>query len=384
VKQRGARDSHYAVIVLGAGPGGAAAAAESSRRGLRTALVGRDAGARPSVGECLPPGIRPQLEKAGVWNEFLRAGHTPSAGIRSVWGSPEPMDRDFLLSPYGAGWHIDRARFDSMMRSSAMRCGAESLDCVGLRGVTRTAAGWRLELATEDGDYQVEGSLIIDATGRASVFARRAGVKRRLLDSLTGAAGYFSLRENASIEPVLLVEAAENGWWYTAPLPGGKLVAVFLADAEYIQRAMITKTSRWIELLHTTAQQRRRIEAHGGVLQGGIHIVPAESSFLEQVAGDGWIAAGDSAAAFDPLSSQGILSAVSSGLSAAQTAAAWLEGDTEAPVAYADSTRARYAGYLAHRDIYYRIEQRWPLSDFWKARQAPPPALTSRRKVVTA
>jgi len=379
MKQRRPLASHFDVIVLGAGPSGSAAAAESARHGLRTAHVGRDAGAGPNIGECLGPGIRPQLEKAGVWNEFLRAGHTRSTGIRSFWGSPEAADRDFLLSPYGAGWHVDRARFDAMMRSSAMRCGAEPLECASLRGVARTAAGWRLELATEAGERLLEGSIVIDATGRPSVFARRAGAKRRLLDSLTGVAGYFSLGDSASSESVLLVEAVENGWWYTAPLPGGRLVAVFLTDADYIQRAMLTQAGKWLGLLQSTMQQHRRVGSHGGVLQGGIRILPAESSFLEQVAGDAWIAAGDSAAAFDPLSSQGILSAISSGVAAAQTAAAWLAGDRKAPAAYADSTRARYAEYLAHRDIYYRIEQRWPASGFWKTRHEPPPALSYRK-----
>src|SRR5271154_4073596 len=118
------RDRSRAVVVLGAGPCGSAAAAELARRGWPTVLVGRTCDRRPNIGECLPPGIRPQLEKAGVWEEFLHAGHTLSLGIRSAWGSQTLADRDFLLSPYGAGWHVDRARFDAMMRASALRSGA--------------------------------------------------------------------------------------------------------------------------------------------------------------------------------------------------------------------------------------------------------------------
>src|SRR5580704_11135369 len=94
----------FAALVLGAGPSGSAAAAELARHGFPTALVGRSGNQRANIGECLPPGIRPQLEKACVWEEFLSAGHIPSVGIRSIWGSTEPVDRDFLLSPYGAGW----------------------------------------------------------------------------------------------------------------------------------------------------------------------------------------------------------------------------------------------------------------------------------------
>jgi len=387
--QRDARDSRFAVVVLGAGPGGAAAAAELARRGLRSALVGRRVDPRPNdprpndprpnVGECLPPGIRPQLEKAGVWESFLRAGHTPSAGIRSIWGGPEAADRDFIFSPYGAGWHIDRARFDAMMRNSAISCGAEWIDCQALRDVSQTPSGWRIDLTTDDGERSLQGSVVIDATGRASAFARRIGVKRRMLDRLTGVAGYYSLDESAlPIDPVLLVEAVEDGWWYSAPLPGGRLIAVFLTDADYVQSERLTQTDRWTSRLQATVQQRRRIQTYGGKLDGAVRILSAESSFLERISGDGWLATGDAAAAFDPLSSQGIVSAISSGLDAAQTTAAWIEGDDQAPAQYAQRTRGKYAEYLAHRQIYYGIERRWPASRFWRTRHAAPEALSAR------
>lgn len=376
------RDCAFAAVVLGAGPAGSAAAAELARRGLPVALIGRN-DQRASIGECLPPGIRPQLEKAGVWQEFLCAGHTPSAGICSLWGSPAPSYRDFLLSPYGKGWHIDRSRFDAMMRDSAIHCGAKWLDCLAVRHVERLSSGWRIQLSAEPGDFFVDTRLVMDATGRSSVFARRAGAKRISLDRLAGAAGYFSCRNVSSVvEPVLLVEAVENGWWYTAPLPEGKLVAVFMTDSDFIQQEKLTQKAPWMAQLASAVEQKQRIEGHGFELEGAIRIVPAESSFLDRIAGDGWLAAGDAAAAFDPLSSQGIIAAVSSGLEAARTAFAWLGGDENAPVAYAERVRKGYAEYLAHRGIYYGIEQRWSESSFWKMRHAPSSILAAKKEAV--
>jgi flavin-dependent dehydrogenase len=372
----------FAALVLGAGPSGSAAAAELARHGFPTALVGRD-NLRANIGECLPPGIRPQLEKACVWEEFLRAGHMPSLGIRSIWGSTEPADRDFLLSPYGAGWHIDRGRFDLMMRHAALRSGAEWLECHALRDVERIPSGWRLKFAAPSGDCHLEAPLVVDATGRASVFARRAGAKRISLDRLVGVAGYFSSRDvPSSVEPVILVEAVENGWWYTAPLPAGKLIAVFMTEAEFIQRHKLTQAGPWLELLDATVAQGRRIRGHGCTLDGEIRVVQAESSFLDRIVGDCWIAAGDAAAAFDPLSSQGITAAVSSGLSAAQTAIAWIKGDDKAPLAFAERVRRGYAEYLTQRNLYYRMEQRWPESSFWKMRQKSPTSISAEKEVL--
>ena len=368
------------VVVLGAGPSGSAAATELARRGLPALLIGRNCDHRPNIGECLPPGIRPTLEKAGVWEAFLRAGHTPSVGIRSSWGSHELADRDFLLSPYGAGWHIDRTRFDAMMRGSALCSGAEWLECLALRDVEQTGDGWRINLSTDSGDRSVNTPFVIDTTGRACVFARRVGAKRIAMDRLVGAAGYFSFHATSSLmEPVLLLEAAENGWWYTAPLPEGKLIAVFLTDADFIQREKFTQPDRWMAQLASTNELSRRIQKYGLLLDGEIRIVQAESSFLDRVAGDGWLAAGDAAASFDPLSAQGITSAINSGLDAAHAAAAWLTGDREALIAYANHVRRSYAEYLTHRSVYYRIERRWASAEFWKSRHAPPPGFSARR-----
>src|SRR5438045_2959415 len=247
-----ARESAFLAVVLGAGPSGSAAAAELARRGLPVALIGRS-DPRSNIGECLPPGIRPQLEKAGVWPEFLQAGHTPSTGIRSLWGSPAPGNNDFLLSPYGKGWHIDRSRFDAMMRASALHCGAKWLECQAVRQVERLRQGWRITLSADSGDFCVDTLLVVDATGRSSVFARRVGAKRIALDRLAGVAGYFSSSDvSLPVEPVLLVEAVENGWWYTAPLPAGKLIAAFMTDAEFIQQEKLTQADRWLAQLAST------------------------------------------------------------------------------------------------------------------------------------
>jgi len=350
------------IAILGAGPAGGVAALELARRGFRVVLIGPAPDTRPNVGECLSPGIRPELEKAGVWENFLGAGHSVSAGIRSYWGSDAPADRDFVFSPYGAGWHVDRVRLDTMLRAEAIRNGAVWMECASPRKIERFNAGWRIAL----GDDAVDASFVIDATGRASVFARQVGARRRSLDRLMGAVAYAS--GISDIEPVLMVEAVENGWWYSAPLPGGKMVVAFMTDADRIQRAGLMAPDRWTAQLANAPHHRDRVERHAGRLDGPIRIVPAESSFLDRIAGDGWIAAGDAAAAFDPLSSQGIATAISSGMDVAQTVASWSRGDHRALAAYASRIRQNYTRYLANREAYYRMEPRWPDSSFWASR----------------
>ncbi len=48
-----------------------------------------------------------------------------------------------------------------------------------------------------------------------------------------------------------------------------------------------------------------------------VHVRDASSALLSQAAGDGWIAIGDAAASFDPVTSQGLMNALSTALVAA-------------------------------------------------------------------
>src|ERR1019366_10732148 len=54
-------------------------------------------------------------------------------------------------------------------------------------------------------------------------------------DGLGGLVGLLAPGSAASsADPVLLLEAAEDGWWYSAPLPGGAMVAAYMTDEDAV------------------------------------------------------------------------------------------------------------------------------------------------------
>jgi hypothetical protein len=78
----------------------------------------------------------------------------------------------------------------------------------------------------------------------------------------------------------------------------------------------------------------RKLETHGYAIVAKPQPTDARSSRLERFHGEGWLAAGDAAIAFDPLSSQGILSALYSGLKSGQAVVGCLGGDCEVLLQY--------------------------------------------------
>lgn len=366
----GSGDSRVDVAVIGGGPAGSATAMALSKSGLRVAIVERQAAPKLRVGETLAPDVRPVLQTLGVWKEFLAAGHIRSVGNRSLWGSDRPSDYSFIFSPYGCGWHLDRQRFDEMLLRAAVSAGATSLAGFSLsKAVPLSHEGWTLELSKGREQISLRAHFVVDATGRASVFARHLGAKRQSLDTLVGIVGYLDRGdEQETVAYVTLVEAAEKGWWYSAHLPEGKLVVAYMTDANIAARQEAIDPAKWTELLKATEYTRERAESGGYHLSSVPKIISANSSYLNVAAGSRWMAVGDAAATYDPLSSQGIATALSSGLNAARSIMACFEGDADALRDYAVRIKQEFAKYLNTRRSYYAIEKRWPDSSFWQTR----------------
>ena len=96
----------------------------------------------------------------------------------------------------------------------------------------------------------------------------------------------------------------------------------------------------------------------------------AHSSALDPCIGEGWIAAGDASMTFDPLSSQGLLHALFTGLAAAEAADSYLSGDTTAPTRYQQIMDGIQHAYRRHLVLSYSSETRWPAAPFWCRRRS--------------
>jgi flavin-dependent dehydrogenase len=107
-------------------------------------------------------------------------------------------------------------------------------------------------------------------------------------------------------------------------------------------------------------------------LHGTAQIADASVAHLDRPAGAGWIATGDAAVSFDPLSSQGIVTALLMGREAGFALAAMLgEGDPELLVRYGAEYARLLEDHLRLRAAYYGQERRWPDAPFWARRSGP-------------
>jgi 2-polyprenyl-6-methoxyphenol hydroxylase-like FAD-dependent oxidoreductase len=165
-----------------------------------------------------------------------------------------------------------------------------------------------------------------------------------------------------------LVEAVADGWWYSARLPDGRLACAFMTDPDLLRRTGGGSVREWEARLARTIHTRDRVERSRYRPAALPSVVAAGSTILDPPAAAGWIAAGDAAAAHDPLSGHGIGAAIAGGWDAGGTALTLLDGRAAAAEAYARRIKDGFARYLDTRRAYYRLERRWPGSAFWRRR----------------
>ena len=219
------------VLVVGAGPAGATVALNLAPL-RQVALVDRRARPGPRIGESLPPAARRLLTDMGLWESFTAEGHSPCYGNRAAWGSAQPVETDFLRDPDGHGWHIDRARFEVWLRAVAVDRGALLLAPARTQSMEWDGRRWRVRLATTAGSIELIARLVIDAAGRAAPVARLAGARRQRHDQLFCSWLYGEANPCGHGAGLTYIEAQEHGWWYTAPVPGGRRVLAFHTDAD--------------------------------------------------------------------------------------------------------------------------------------------------------
>lgn len=226
----------YEVVVVGGGPAGAAAAitlALARRRVLLVEASGDDTAFK--IGEALPPAARPLLQEMDLWESFVAQDHLPSYGNLSAWGSKDLRSTDFIFDPNGSGWHLDRSRFDALLREKAAAAGADvSVGTkLNMKACEVSGDSWLLSLTSNKSDTgnKSEGKLrsrwLIDATGRRSSVARARSARRYADDALVAFFALFSPPEFSPPEDSqaldqdsrTLIEASPDGWWYTALLP---------------------------------------------------------------------------------------------------------------------------------------------------------------------
>jgi len=378
----------FDVLIVGAGPAGAATALALRRSGIE------------SVGLLQPP---PPLrnvqrfrfvETAGL--DFprllarlgLESAETDASGssVQTASAARSGARRWHSYAPNVASpvWQIDRERLDRQLLVHALARGAE-LQVGHVQSCFRTADGcWRLHLSTRQPGRPrhllLAARLVVDASGRRSALARHLGAQRLRIDRQVAIAADVSVPPDGELASRLrrqvVIDPADDGWWYAARRPEGQVMLSWMSDND-LQHGLRT-AGQWIDLL---AGAEHLAGLVGRIsIPDRLHHLAADSACLDRVAGDGWLAVGDALMSLDPLVSCGIGAALRDALDATEEVLLpWLGGTARALPAQRWATRANriWQQFLADRLQQYQAAASARSGSYWQRRLSTSPTVLS-------
>lgn len=292
-------DDRFDFAVVGAGPAGVLHGVRLAARGGRVVVVGSHRRAQPGTFELLSSTTAPALDELALLPAIRRRAPR-CTGTVFRWA-----DRRFRQQSgagWNGGWVIDRNWLDPMLREHAASAGV-TLVAARVSALLRVGTECRLRCHMPGGGEPMTlraGRLAL-ANGRGGRLAAKCGLSRRDLRTMvsinTSQAGPFP-----QLGPRLLVDAADNGWWYA--MGDGRTATIgYVTDVDQLAAGPDRLAATW-----TAAAQRAGWLpewARSAELRGR----PAGAQATDP-AGERVVVIGDAALALDPLSGHGLSLAI--------------------------------------------------------------------------
>lgn len=349
-------NSTFDVMVIGAGPAGLGTAIYIGNQNRSVAVVANNL-RRGSDIDVICPDVKEELQLLGMANDAIHLLGPACHAISASWGAPTPIIHSFFGHSYGDSLIVERKSFDKTLTQLAITAGAELLD--GTFGdAVYDGTLWHVMCRHAGRMHAFTSRVLVDASGRSAVLARALGIVPKRYDRLIGISAVVPL----SSPSILQVIAAPEGWWYAIPSSADETLACLITDADIARDLHAVRIAEWVRLA------RHALPEHPRAWPAALRVRDCHTAMLPHM-GEDWVAVGDAAASYDPLSGIGVLHALRSARYAAKAITQLLSGDSRALRLYARQERQAFATYVYHRRNQYGIARRFSSHLFWQRRE---------------
>ena len=359
------------VLIVGGGPAGASTALSLLNHSAhRVALVEHSDFNTLRVGEHVSSSIFGLIHYLGIEeSEFDQGSFIPVYANTSYWGSGHANTTNAIFTTENSTFQLDRDKLDYKLIEVAAERGAivfPRTKCIQFEQLEDKS--WEVLVKhPAKGKFIIKAKYLVDATGRKGSISRQIGLTSKKYDSLMGVGAFLGHhRKTAHFEHFL--ETSELGWWYAAFIPNNRVVLTFFTDADIVSQQKLHQAERWNDLIQQTNHIKQLVKGTKPLLEKP-WIRDAHSQLTDPSSIERFIAVGDAAVSFDPISSMGIGFSISSACHAARHIRQELfQEDSRTSTTFQRDIEKNYANYLQLRQRVYSQERRWLLSPFWQRR----------------
>ncbi len=335
------------VLILGGGPGGAAAAMFLLREGITPVILEQQEFPRFHIGESLTGEAAQVLRRLGL-EEKMNAMDNPVKHGVLVYGSNaattwyvKVSSRDENWKLYdNTTWQVRRSEFDKMMLDEAVERGAKLIRGTAikaLKGADDVLNGIRIR-HTDGTEENVSTKVVLDCTGQSTFLANQKVTGPKYMGSYDKQVAFFSHVRGAVRGPGTEgPEAKDNTLiFYNKKFHWGWFIPV---DKDIVSIGMVTPRDEFTkkkqtpeeyfrsELFNINPEIGRRVPELD--LAEKVHVIPNYSYQVRGFCGKGFICIGDSHRFLDPIFSFGVTVTMREAEFAAPIVRQYLEGKLE-------------------------------------------------------
>ncbi|RMP59935.1 NAD(P)/FAD-dependent oxidoreductase [Pseudomonas kitaguniensis] len=323
------------VVVIGAGPSGAIAAALLKRNGHDVLIIEREHFPRFSIGESLLSHCIDFIEEAGMLDAVQAAGFQVKTGAAFAWGERySAFDfGDTFSNGKPITYQVERGAFDKLLADQAALQGVDIRYGESVVGVDMAGKCRYLHVRRENGsEYHLKATFVLDASGYGRVLPRLLDLEAP--SNFPVRQAVFTHVEDRIEHPgfdrskILITTHPTHRdiWFWTIPFSNGRCSVGVVAAKQHFEGRDGDLDACLRGFIAETPSLAR-------VLQHAVWDTPARtlsgySANVKTLHGPGFALLGNAAEFLDPVFSSGVTIAMRSASMAAGLLHRQLTGDT--------------------------------------------------------
>ena len=351
------------VIIIGAGPAGAASATVLAEKGHRVLILEREKFPRYHIGESLLPFTFQPLERLGMIDKMRRSAFVKKYSVQFVSENGKASQPFYFFNRYdretvAQTWQVLRSEFDAMLIDNARQRGAEILEGITVKELLKKD-GQVVGVNAEDSEgtrRTFHAPMTLDCSGKESFAAVRNGwrMKDPELNKVAVWTYYEGAKRDEGIDEGATTVAfvPDKGWFWYIPQHNDRVSVGVVAEGKYLSREGQKSPEA---IFRREIEQNLWIKEHLSVgRQVGPYYLTSEYSFHVKHCGmPGLLLVGDAFCFLDPVFSSGLMFALKSGVLAGETVHQGLVDGDLSPARFKNYAKTLRMGVENMRKLVY-------------------------------